>query len=130
MIRCRLRRSKLFEKSTYEPIKLEQGITALVGKQISQNNLKIQTLLFNTNPERGKTWALREAKDWIKVHKSSLKEKVYFDNILEKAKELLLQENVYKMPKKLSNEELVKSINKLQKHFTYAKFPKIVKGEK
>ena len=117
MIRCRLRKSKLFQKSTYEPIKLENGVTALVGKQTGQDNLKIQTLMFNTNADRGRVWDLRMAKSWTKEHKQSLKEKVFFDDILQKAKEILIQENVYKIPLKLEKAQLTKSIEKLQKHF-------------
>lgn len=117
MIRCRLRKSKLFQKSTYEPIKLENGVTALIGKQIGQDNLKIQTLMFNTNADRGKVWDLRMAKSWVKEHKQSLKEKVYFDDILQKAKEILIKENVYRMPERLEKSQLEKSVARLQRHF-------------
>jgi hypothetical protein len=117
MIRCRLRKSKLFQKSTYEPIKLENGVTALIGKQLGQDNLKIQTLMFNTNADRGRVWDLRMAKSWVKEHKQSLKEKVYFDDILQKAKEILIQENVYKMPSRLEKSQLEKSVARLQRHF-------------
>ena len=117
MIRCRLRKSKLFQKSTYEPIKLEDGVTALIGKQLGQDNLKIQTLMFNTNNDRGKVWNLKMAKSWAKEHKQSLKEKVYFDDILQKAKEILIKENVYKMPALLEKTQLEKSVARLQKHF-------------
>lgn len=127
MIRCRLRRAKLFMKSTLEPIKLEDGVNALIGKQHGQDNLKIQTLLFNTNAGKGKIWNLRDAKDWIKSHKQTLKERVFFDDIMEKAKEILLQEKVYSLPKKMTANDLNKSIEKLQRHFQ--KLPRRIKKE-
>lgn len=131
MIRCRLRKSKLFQKSTYEPIKLENGVTALIGKQLGQDNLKIQTLMFNTNADRGRVWDLRMAKSWVKEHKQSLKEKVYFDDILQKAKEILIQENVYKMPSRLEKSQLEKSVARLQQHFVKLPIKKSRrKGEK
>jgi len=109
-IRCRLRHPETFDKSySYKPISLEDGITALVGLQKGQDNLKVQTILFNTNPEGGNVWSLRKAKDWIKLNKSSLKTKVFLNDIVK---------NIRKSaPKMLDGEKLQKAVERLNYHF-------------
>ena len=109
-IRCRLRHPETFDKSySYKPINLEDGVIALVGLQKGQDNLKVQTILFNTNPENGDVWSLRKAKEWIKINKSSLKTKVILNDIVK---------NIRKpAPKLLAGDKLIKAVEKLNYHF-------------
>ena len=113
-IRCRIRNPKTFIKSSYHIVDFGDGIRALAGRQNSQNNIKIQTTIFNTNPENGKTWTLKSAKDWIKSHKSTLKRKIFAKDIVDGVSKI---KKVKVAPKKFTNKQLMNKVEKLRKHF-------------
>jgi len=122
-IHCRLRPSETFDKSyPYKPVKLEDGITALVGIQKGQDNVKVQTLLFNTNPESGSAWSLRKAKEWIKLNKSNIKAKVFLKDIVKNVS--------VPSPKIISGDKLSKAVERLSMHFKQPKIKNIRKEKK
>jgi len=115
-IRCRLRKPSTFDKSyAYKPINLENGITALIGLQKGQDNLKVQTLLFNTNPTNGLVWTLGKAKDWMKDNKKSIKSKVFLNDIVKSIS--------IPAPRLLESDKLQKAVETLNQHFM--QLPKI-----
>jgi hypothetical protein len=119
-IRTRLRKPSTFSHEFgYRPIRLDEGITALIGLQKGQDNLKVQTVLFNTDPSNGNTWTLGKAKEWLKINKSSIRARVFLKTIVNNIKK--------EPPKLLSNMKLQKSVERLQEHFNSPKMVPIKK---
>ena len=120
-IRTRIRHPQTFDSKNYpyRSVYLDNGITAIVGVQKSQNNFKVQSLLFNTNPNKNtKTWALRKAKDWVKLNKATVKSKVFFEDVNKYA----IKKSA---PKIMTREELARAVDQLRAKFN--QFPKLQK---
>lgn len=74
-LRIRQRDPRKFVKLNEIVIDEKKGIYAVVGTM--KNDLtafRIQSLIFNTDPEKGNVWTLYDAKQWVKEHKNSIKE--------------------------------------------------------
>jgi len=120
-IRIRIRHPEKFDKSlSYKSINLGSGIDALIGLQKGQDNLKIQTLLFNTDSSNGKIWSLRKAKKWLKENKLSIKSKIFLKDMIDFVKK--------PAPSLLTGEQLEKAVSKLKKHFQ--QLPRKINGGK
>jgi len=110
-IRIRIRHPKTFDKSYgYKPVALGLGVIAIIGIQKGQDNIKVQTLLFNTNSVKGKTWSLKKAKKWLKENKQGIKSKVFISEIIKAVKK--------PAPKLLDTRNLEKAVIKLNNRFS------------
>jgi hypothetical protein len=81
-LRIRQRDPKKFVKLSEIKVDEGTGIYAVVGTM--KNNLgalKIQSLIFNTDPSRGNVWTLCEAKKWVNEHKQQIKDSAVSINI-------------------------------------------------
>lgn len=81
-LRIRQRDPKKFVKLNEIKVDEGKGIYAVVGTMKNDMcSLRIQSLIFNTDPSRGNVWTLFEAKQWVKEHKNKIKESAVSINI-------------------------------------------------
>lgn len=88
-IRIRQRNPKIFKKSTMKTISLSKsmGIKAVIGNLPYDNKIRVQTLIFNRDPEIGKSWNLKEAKEWVKDNRERIKISIGVKELLQKTGE-------------------------------------------
>lgn len=85
-IRIRQRDPRIFSRETLRTITISKslGIKAVIGNLPSDNKLRVQTLIFNRNPQIGKSWNLHEAKDWVRSNKDRVKISIDVKELLQK----------------------------------------------
>lgn len=85
-IRIRQRDPKIFDKKSLRTIHLSKslGIKAVIGSLPNDTKLRVQTLIFNKNPEIGKSWSLKLAKSWTKENKDKIRTTIDLKELLQK----------------------------------------------
>lgn len=85
-IRIRQRDPKIFDKKSMRTVSLSKslGIKAVIGNLPTDSKLRVQTLVFNRDPQIGKSWDLKEAKEWTKANKERIKISIDVKELLQK----------------------------------------------
>jgi RNA polymerase sigma factor (sigma-70 family) len=90
-IRIRQRDPKIFNKKTMRTVDISKSLSikAVIGELPNDSKTRIQTLLFNKNSKFGKSWNLKDAKNWVKSNKEKIKISIDLKDLLNKCKEIV-----------------------------------------
>jgi len=95
-IRIRQRDPQIFDRKTMRTIELSKSLSirAVIGELPNDPKTRIQTLIFNRDPNFGKAWNLFEAKQWTKSHKDRIKVSINLRDLLQKCQQLITDKGV------------------------------------
>jgi DNA-directed RNA polymerase specialized sigma subunit len=86
-IRIRQRDPKIFDRKTLRTIDLTKSIKAVYGCLPNDSMLRVQTLIFNRNPQKGEVWSLKKSKEWVNENKQKIKISIDVKDLLKKCQD-------------------------------------------